>query len=54
MKTTAGKFENCIRIEETTALDATEKCYKTYAPGIGLIQDEDLLLTKWGKVKMTR
>ncbi|MHC4677173.1 MAG: hypothetical protein ACYTEK_00595 [Planctomycetota bacterium] len=51
MKTPAGKFENCIRIEETTALDPDEKCYKTYAPGVGLIQDEDLLLIKWGKVK---
>jgi len=51
MKTPAGTFENCIRIEETTALDPAEKCYKTYAPGIGIIQDEDLLLIKWGKVK---
>jgi len=51
MKTPAGTFKNCIRVEETSALNADEKCYKTYAPGIGLIQDEDLLLTKYGKVK---
>jgi len=51
MKTPAGKFENCLRIEETTALDPKEKCHKTYAPGVGLIQDEDLLLVKWGTVK---
>jgi len=51
MKTPAGKFENCIKIEETTALDPAEKYYKTYAPGVGIIQDEDLLLIKWGKVK---
>ncbi|UCC99906.1 MAG: hypothetical protein JSW66_08490 [Phycisphaerales bacterium] len=51
MKTPAGKFENCIRIEETTALDPEEKCYKTYAPGVGLIQDEDMLLIKWGTVE---
>lgn len=50
MKTPAGKFESCIRVEETTALDLGEKCYKTYAPGVGLIQDEDLLLIKYGKV----
>lgn len=51
MKTPAGKFENCLKIEETTALDPAEKCYKTYAPGVGLIQDEDLLLVKYGNVK---
>jgi hypothetical protein len=51
MKTPAGKFENCIRVEETTALDPAEKCYKTYAPGVGLIQDEDLLLVSYGKAK---
>lgn len=44
MKTPAGTFTNCIRVEETTALDPDEKGYKTYAPGVGLIQDEDLLL----------
>ncbi len=47
MKTPAGTFTNCIRVEETTALDPDEKCYKTYAPGVGLIQDEDLLLIKY-------
>jgi len=47
MKTPAGTFHNCIRIEETTGLDPEEKCYKTYAPGVGLIQDEDLLLTAY-------
>lgn len=51
MKTPAGTFNNCIRIEETSGIDADEKCYKTYAPGIGLIQDEDLVLTSYGKAK---
>ena len=32
-------------------MDPKEKCHKTYAPGVGLIQDEDLLLVKWGNVK---
>ena len=45
MKTPAGTFKNCIRVEETSGVDAGEKGYKTYAPGVGLIQDEDLLLT---------
>ncbi|MBA7609960.1 hypothetical protein ES703_17163 [subsurface metagenome] len=48
METPAGTFKNCIRAEETSGLDPDEKCYKTYAPGVGLIQDEDLLLTRRG------
>lgn len=49
MKTPAGTFHNCIRVEETSGIDPDEKCYKTYAPGVGLIQDEDLLLTGYSK-----
>ena len=51
LKTPAGTFKNCILVEETSGLDPEEKAYKTYAPGIGLIQDEDLLLTGYGKSK---
>ncbi len=51
MKTPAGTFENCIRVEETSGIDASEKGYKTYAPGVGLIQDEDLLLTEYSEGK---
>jgi uncharacterized membrane protein YkoI len=49
MKTPAGTFKNCLRVEETSGLDPDEKCYKTYAPGVGLIQDEDLLLIRHTK-----
>jgi uncharacterized membrane protein YkoI len=51
MKTPAGTFKNCIRVEETSGLDPNDKCYKTYAPGVGLIQDEDLLLSGHGEAK---
>jgi hypothetical protein len=51
MRTPAGTFKNCIRVEETSRLDPNDKCYKTYAPGVGLIQDEDLLLTNYSKQK---
>ena len=51
MVTPAGTFRNCLRVEETSGLDPDEKCYKTYAPGVGLIQDEDLLLIRYGKAK---
>jgi len=52
MKTPAGTFKNCIRVEETSGLDPNDKGCKTYAPGVGLIQDEDLLLTGYKKRKM--
>lgn len=51
MKTHAGTFKNCIRVEETSGLDPDEKCYKTYAPGVGIIQDEDLLLVRYSKAE---
>jgi hypothetical protein len=54
MTTPAGTFTHCIRVEETSGLDPEEKCYKTYAPGIGLIQDEDLLLTSYRTVDNER
>ncbi|MBI3850850.1 MAG: hypothetical protein HY298_11330 [Verrucomicrobia bacterium] len=45
--TLAGKFENCLKTEETSALEsAREK--KIYAPGIGLIYDGGLKLSKYG------
>lgn len=49
MKTPAGTFKNCIRVKETSPLEPGAICYKTYAPRIGLIQDEGLLLTKYSK-----
>jgi len=49
LTTPAGTFENCIKVEETSGLDAKDKCYKIYAPGIGMIQDEDMVLTEFKK-----
>lgn len=46
--TPAGNFTNCLKTEETTPLESGEKEYKLYAPGIGLIKDENLLLVKYG------
>ncbi len=50
LKTPAGTFANCLKVEETSALNVDERQYKTYAPGIGMIQDEDLLLIRYGFV----
>ncbi len=47
-KTPAGTFSKCIKVKESTPFEAGEEEYKYYAPGIGLIQDEDLVLTKHG------
>jgi hypothetical protein len=49
--TPAGNFADCLKTEESNALNSREKEYKFYAPNVGLIQDEDLLLTKYGFVK---
>ena len=48
VKTPAGTFSNCMKTKEGTALDPAEQEFKIYAPGIGLIQDANLLLTKYG------
>lgn len=46
--TPAGEFKKCLKIEETTPLEPKAKEYKFYASGIGLIQDGNLSLTKYG------
>ena len=51
LETPAGKLYNCLTTKEGTALNFLEVEFKTYAPGIGLIQDESLLLTKYGFIK---
>jgi len=46
VETPAGKFTNCLKTKETTPLEKGTTEYKLYAPGIGLVQDGDLLLTQ--------
>jgi hypothetical protein len=48
LETPAGAFSKCLKTKEGTALNFFEREYKTYAPGIGLIQDANLLLTGHG------
>ena len=48
LETPAGTFSDCLRTKEGTSLNISETEYKTYAAGIGLIQDEKLLLIKYG------
>jgi len=49
LTTPAGKFENVLKIEETTPLEPGNKEYKYYAKGIGLIRDGAAKLVKYGK-----
>ena len=48
LKTPAGTFTHVLRTTETTPLEPGVRETKSYAPGIGLIKDGDLLLAKYG------
>jgi hypothetical protein len=49
LDTPAGRFERCLKTEETSGLeDGT--AYKLYAPGVGLIQDGPLKLLKYSRL----
>ncbi|MDA1049152.1 MAG: hypothetical protein O3C40_01555 [Planctomycetota bacterium] len=50
IKTPAGEFSNCLKVWEENPLDGDSET-KTFAPGVGLVQDEGLLLVKHGFVK---
>ena len=50
-QTPAGNFTNCLQTEESSALHPKEKEFKLYAPGVGLIKEENLLLVKYGFIK---
>jgi hypothetical protein len=50
-KTPAGTFPKCMKVKEGSGIDLFAKEYKYYAPGIGLVRDEDLLLVKYGFIK---
>ena len=50
VKTPAGTFKNCVKTKETTPLEKGTE-YKLYAPGVGLVQDGELHLVKYGSGK---
>ncbi len=51
VKTPAGEFKDCLKIRETSQMEDAAAEYKTFAPGIGLIQKEELELIRHGYVK---
>jgi len=44
-ETPAGRFDDCVFIQETTPLEPGNVSEKTYCPGTGLLFDNDLELT---------
>lgn len=52
VKTDLGKFKHCVITEESTPLEPDEFEYKIYAPGVGIIADEDLWITSYGYVNV--
>jgi hypothetical protein len=49
MKTPAGTFQHCLRIKETSAVESGTS-EKVYAPGVGLIRDDEFVLMRYGKI----
>jgi len=47
-RTPAGTFENCVRTQVTSPMSPGDKEYRCYAPGIGLVQFESMLLVEHG------
>ena len=52
VKTPAGEFANCLKMEETTPLARLTE-YKYYAHGVGMVSDGTLKLVKVGKAELT-
>jgi hypothetical protein len=48
-KVPAGTFKECVRVKETTPLEPGVTEYKVHAPEIGLVQDGDLKLVRYGR-----
>ncbi len=48
LETSAGTFTDRLKTKEGITLNRFEREFKTYAPGIGLIQDQSLLLISYG------
>jgi len=49
-QTPAGLFNSCVIVEDSNFLEPPRVEYKVYAPGIGMIADETLVITKYGYV----
>ncbi|HEY7448024.1 MAG TPA: hypothetical protein VH702_07725 [Vicinamibacterales bacterium] len=52
--TPAGEFKNCVHIIETTPLMRSQIVHEWYAPRIGLVQRDSLMLVKYGESRGTK
>jgi len=52
VKTPAGTFEHCVHVKETSPKEKGMVDHKWYAPGVGLVKDNDLVLVKIEEVKI--
>jgi hypothetical protein len=48
VSTPAGAFEKCVHVMETSPLGKSLIDHKWYAPGVGQVKDEKLLLVQYG------
>ena len=48
LNTPGGNFTKVLKTKESSALEPLDKEFKLYAPGIGLIKEEKMLLVKYG------
>lgn len=48
LKTADGEFSHCVKLEETAPLEPLARGYKLFAPGVGIVMDDKLVLTKHG------
>lgn len=48
LETPAGKFENCLKVEETTPLEPDDVSVKIYARDVGMIADDSIRLVEHG------
>lgn len=54
VETIAGTFKNCLKIVETNPLEPGNKEYKYYARGVGLINDANAELVKYGMIEKSK
>jgi hypothetical protein len=45
VETEAGDYEECVEVVETTPFEPGEESSKLYCPNVGLVTDDDLVLT---------
>jgi len=50
-QTQAGEFTDCVITQESSKIQPLAIEYKTYCPGVGLVQDQSLLLVSYGYIK---